>query len=185
MNETKFLFPIDTAGQFNHIVVFLTNPNGFPSGYGAAVHLNIEGAWQLLGYLSNEKPSAIFKVSSAQNNATNATPSAFAGFQSSSIVLAAQSSTIAQLGVSVEPLSELAQQTPATTSNALSNPTNLVVFTEKILTSFMNYAMSFSYTPEQMAQRPMEMYVPLAVVRQWFEKFQSKLHANPNFWKDL
>ncbi|KNC80381.1 hypothetical protein SARC_07256 [Sphaeroforma arctica JP610] len=88
-------------------------------------------------------------------------------------------------GISVEPLVELAQQVPATQNNALSNPTNLVTFTEKILTSFMNYAMSFTCTQQQMAQRPNEMFIPLSVVQQWFDKFKSKLNANPNFWKDL
>ena len=67
VDETHCVFSIDNAASVNHIVIFLTGTIPFPDGMGGAVHFSWprpEGhQWQYLGYISNEKPSAIFKIS--------------------------------------------------------------------------------------------------------------------------
>ena len=69
---------VDDVGTFNHIVVFLTGQTAFPEGMGGAVYFswpdNGESgdgatAWQFLGMISNQKPSAIFKVAKFKSQA--------------------------------------------------------------------------------------------------------------------
>ena len=68
VDETHCVFNIDNAASVNHIVVFLTGTMPFPEGMGGAVYFSWPSpdgnvTWQYLGYICNEKPSAIFKVS--------------------------------------------------------------------------------------------------------------------------
>ena len=71
VDPTHCLVDVDDVGTFNHIVVFLTGQTPFPEGTGGAVYFSWPdngesggGAtpWQFLGMISNQKPSAIFKV---------------------------------------------------------------------------------------------------------------------------
>lgn len=68
VDATKVMCNIENADNVNHVVVFMTGTSPFPDGYGGAVYFSwpTEGspAWHLLGFLANDKPSAIFKVSS-------------------------------------------------------------------------------------------------------------------------
>merc|ERR1711962_1200836 len=66
-SPTNFITEIHDADSVNHVVVFLTGQLPFPEGLGGAVYFSWpqpEGGqtWQLLGTISNSKPSAIFRV---------------------------------------------------------------------------------------------------------------------------
>ncbi|GBO24574.1 Protein OPI10, partial [Araneus ventricosus] len=68
LDNTKFVTNIVDADNVNHLVVFLTGAQPFPDGYGASVYFSwpdpsAAPSWQLLGFISNTKPSAIFKIS--------------------------------------------------------------------------------------------------------------------------
>ena len=66
MTENQFVFNLAEPDKVHHIVIFLVGTIPFPDGMGGAVFFSLPGptpSWQLLGYISNEKPSAIFKVS--------------------------------------------------------------------------------------------------------------------------
>ena len=93
-----------------------------------------------------------------------------------------QDHTSAQIGISIEPLAQLAQQTPVTYSTP-SNLNSFVEFTQKMLETFYNYASSFALTQAQMTPNPSESFVPISVVQRWYENFQRKMTNNPNFWK--
>ncbi|KAL2916615.1 hypothetical protein HK105_203727 [Polyrhizophydium stewartii] len=61
----QFLFELSDPATINHLVVFLTG-TPFPQGYAATVYFLWpspgNATWTLLGHLSNEKPSAIFRL---------------------------------------------------------------------------------------------------------------------------
>lgn len=85
-------------------------------------------------------------------------------------------SHIAQVGVSIEPIDSVMQQTPATTAE------NYHVFGKKMLDNFVNFVSSFTVSPSQMDSTG-GLYVPLNVITTWFNNFQRRLEQNPNFWK--
>ncbi|VDM49637.1 unnamed protein product [Toxocara canis] len=83
--ETEFVTEVSDASSINHVVVFLTGVTPFPDGMGGSgssfsfffstISLKVvvfirwpqgDGAdtnWHYLGFICNEKPSAIFRVS--------------------------------------------------------------------------------------------------------------------------
>ena len=95
--------------------------------------------------------------------------------------LALQQSHLAQIRISVEPLAQLAQQTPVTSTSETSIAP-FVEFSTKMLESFFNYA-SFAVQQAQMVPNPTETFVPLSTLQKWFENFQRHLQQNPYFWK--
>ena len=97
--------------------------------------------------------------------------------------MATANHSMAQIGISIEPLQQLAQQTPATNTSA-STVSSSIEFTQKMLQNFFNYASSFGVTQPQMVPNPNEVFVPLSVVQRWFSNFENKLKMNPNFWKE-
>jgi hypothetical protein len=95
-----------------------------------------------------------------------------------------QQSHNAQIGISVEPLTQLAQQIPIT--NCLSETTVVPPFLEfstKMLENFFNYAASFAQQQEQMTPNPTESFVPMSTLKNWFENFERRLQQNPYFWR--
>lgn len=178
ITESQFLINIPEADNVNHVVVFLTGTVPFPDGMAGAVYFswpdpNAPPNWQLLGYISNTKPSAIFKISQLKKldeMATNGTTNVFG----SNLPI----SHIAQIGVSIEPEASLLQQTTATTSTD-----TYYQFGQKMIQNFFNFVSSFSVTQSQMVPNPSETFVPLSTVQTWFTNFERRLQQNPNFWK--
>ena len=73
------MFPLVDPDSINHVVIFMLGTMPFPDGYAAAIYMNWDGLenWQLLGFISNEKPSAIFKIAHSKLAQTAVNP--FAG----------------------------------------------------------------------------------------------------------
>ncbi|XP_046560052.1 protein Hikeshi-like [Haliotis rubra] len=177
VSETQFLFNITDADNINHVVLFMTGQTPFPEGFGGAVYFSwpsTDGpSWQLLGHLTNAKPSTIFKISSLKAGGGNS-------FQQN--MFGQQASHNAQIGISVEPLSQLAQQTPVTQAS-VSSVEAFVEYSRKMLENFFNFASSFAVTQSQMTPNPSETFVPISTLQKWFENFQRRLEQNPNFWR--
>ncbi|XP_071412867.1 protein Hikeshi isoform X2 [Pithys albifrons albifrons] len=93
-----------------------------------------------------------------------------------------QTPTVAQIGISVELLENLAQQTPVA-SAAVSSVDSFTEFTQKMLDNFYNFASSFAVTQAQMTPNPSEAFIPANVVLKWYENFQRRMTQNPLFWK--
>lgn len=175
--DAQFLITIPEADNVNHVVVFLTGTTPFPEGMAGAVYFSwpdptAPPAWQFLGYISNSKPSAIFKIS--QLKKLDEMPSSTVNVFGANLPI----SHTAQIGVSIEPEGNLMQQTPATTTTD-----TYYQFGQKMVENFFNFVSSFSVTQSQMVPNPNETFVPLSTIQTWFTNFQRRLQQNPNFWK--
>lgn len=134
---------------------------------------NLPPNWQFLGYISNNKPSAIFKISNLKKNHE---------FEHTNLgVFGQKISHVAQIGVSVDPLHLIEQQAAEATANSTNT---FIDFAQKMITGFMNYVSSFSVTQGQMVPNPTENYVPLSTIQGWYQTFERRLQQNPNFWKE-
>ncbi|KAK3101071.1 hypothetical protein FSP39_000736 [Pinctada imbricata] len=156
----------------------MTGQTPFPDGLGGAVYFcfpNPQGqSWMLLGHLTNQKPSAIFKIS----NLKSGDSVSFNPFGPCT----PEASHMAQIGISVEPLTTLSQQTPVTSAH-VSKIDSFVEFSQKMLENFFNYASSFGISQSQMTPNPSETFVPLSTLQNWFQTFERRLQQNPYFWK--
>lgn len=177
----KFVFNLADYESVNHVVVFMLGTVPFPAGTGGAVYLSLPErasggaqAWQLLGFISNDKPSAIFKISGLKSGDGRAHPFG--------AVLSGVAQSVAQVGVSVEALEQLSQQIPAPGA-AVAAVDSFLHFTHKMLDSLYNFASSFAVSQAQMAPNPTETFIPSSCVLKWYENFQRRLAQNPNFWK--
>ena len=137
---------------------------------------NAPPTWQLLGHLAEDKPSAIFKISGLKKGCVGINdmgPNMNAFGQQ-------LFSHNAQIGISVEPLLHVQQQSAMVTNQTTSN---YVQFCQKMLENFLNYASSFGVTQAQMTANPSETFIPLSVLQLWYSNFERRLQQNPNFWR--
>uniref|UniRef100_A0A224XX74 Uncharacterized protein n=1 Tax=Panstrongylus lignarius TaxID=156445 RepID=A0A224XX74_9HEMI len=178
--EKEFLITIPDADNINHIVVFLTGNIAFPDGYAGLVYFSWPDPdappnWQLLGILSNEKPSSIFKISNRKKTDELRT------LQEAGLMQFGQTkiSHVAQVGISIETIDVVQQQWQLLNAEATKNQTQFVEFAQKMLQNFLNYSVSFVVTPS-----PNEAYIPLKVVEGWYKNFERKLALNPYFWRN-
>uniref|UniRef100_A0A3Q2CJN5 Protein Hikeshi n=1 Tax=Cyprinodon variegatus TaxID=28743 RepID=A0A3Q2CJN5_CYPVA len=172
----KFVFNLADYENVNHVVVFMLGTVPFPAGMGGAVYFSfpdpLSGApvWQLLGFITNEKPSAIFKISGLKAGEGGAHPFG---------VMASAAPSVAQVGVSVESLDQLAQQIPVS-SAAVSSVDTFMQFTQKMLDSLYNFASSFAVSQAQMTPNPTETFIPSSCVLKWYENFQRRMAFSYN-----
>lgn len=132
--------------------------------------------WQLLGHLAEDKPSAIFKISSLKKG-----PLGSGDVGPNMNTFGGQLfSHNAQIGISVEPILQVQQQSALVTSQTTSN---FMQFCQKMLENFLNYASSFGVTQAQMTPNPNETFIPLSVLQSWYNNFERRLQQNPNFWR--
>lgn len=175
----KFIFNLPDYENVNHVVVFMLGNVPFPAGMGGAVYFSFPDptlgqVWQLLGFITNDKPSAIFKISGLKAGE--------GGVHPFGVMAPPQMASVAQVGVSVETLDQLAQQTPAATS-AVSTLDTFTQFTQKMLESLTNFTSSFAVSQAQMTPNPSEMFIPASSIMKWYENFQRRMQQNPYFWK--
>jgi len=160
VDETHATFSIPDAGSVGHIVVFLLGNVPFPPGYAATIHFEWPGRpFQLLGMLSNEKPSAIFRLrGTGPVNSPN---------------------IIATLGISIElsgavqaQIATLPPSASSTNAVVLGNSsvvTDPTVLAERIVRHLFNHLSSFE------TQVGPQTMVPLGVIQKWYDNLMSKL----------
>lgn len=137
---------------------------------------NAPPEWQLLGFLTNAKPSSIYKITKLKTESTSSM-----SYPASSFSFA-QPSHNAQIGISIEPLNQIQSQSP----NAITEPSNTSTFLEfadNAVRNLFDYVASFSVTQSQMTPNPNEVYIPMSALRNWFTNFSRKLQLNPQFWR--
>ncbi|KAK4016128.1 hypothetical protein OUZ56_031087 [Daphnia magna] len=182
ISEAQFAITIPDADNINHLVVFLTGTVPFPDGFGGSVYfrwpepdLATPPVWQLLGHLTNVKPSNIYKITGLKKNPGGYNPSPF-GLNPGGI------HHHAQIGISIEPLSLISTQSPSAIAEP-SNTTTFQEFAERTVQHLFNYVTSFAVTQSQMTPNPTENYIPMSALRNWFNNFTRRLELNPQFWR--
>ncbi|KAB0798185.1 hypothetical protein PPYR_09178 [Photinus pyralis] len=176
INEKQFLTTIVDADNINHVVIFLTGAVPFPEGTSGQVFFswpdpNAPPNWQLLGYISNLKPSVIFRISSLKKL------DEMGDFMNTSTFGQQAICHNAQIGISIES-NEIIQDGPQHT-----DATSYVNFAQKMLQNFINYTLSYSINQAHMLADPTATYVPLSTVQNWYTNFERRLTQNPHFWK--
>lgn len=153
-----------------------TVSSNFNPGLGGSVYFswpdpNAPQSWQYLGYISNDKPSAVFKVRNFKIE-----PSPFShptpgfGFNQTAV------SHVAQIGISIDPLIDIKDMTPCI---SLSND-HMATFATKTAENLFNFVSSFSKN----VPGTNEQVVPLTVVQTWYQNYLKKIEMNPNFLKN-
>ncbi|KAL1123939.1 hypothetical protein AAG570_001709 [Ranatra chinensis] len=179
VDEKHFLITIPDADNIHHVAVFLTGTVAFPPGFSGlmlfAVYYSLPDPnappnWRLMGFISNEKPSSIFRISGLKID--DPPSSGFLQFAQHKI------SHVAQIGIAIDTDEVVKQQVSLLESESAKMQCEVVAYTQKMLENFMNYAMSFVVSPN-----PNESYVPMNVVENWYKNFERRLQISPFFWK--
>jgi len=184
LSPTNLIAEIQDADSVNHVVVFLTGAVPFPEGMGGAVYFcwpQPDGGnqvWQLLGVLSNTKPSAIFRIGRLKRSANDENENLTNSFME----LGQPPRRNAMVGISVEPLVVIDGQTPAAQTEA-SSVSTFMEFSQKMLENLFNYSSSFAISATDARLRPSETFVPFSVLQQWYSNFERRLQQNPYFWR--
>lgn len=197
VESNKFLITVPNAESINHVVVFLTGVTPLPIGTASSIFFslpdpNAPPTWHYLGYITNEKPSAIYKLSnltkSNLGNSANGQQAPGLGFNY------AQSPVIhvAQIGISVEPIESVMQMVPAIETVA-SNTSTFAEFINKTVGNLYNYCSSFSRPANELGGGLFQgntistntQYVPLSTLQTWYENYTRRLSNDQNFWKSL
>ncbi|KAI0089584.1 hypothetical protein BDY19DRAFT_111343 [Irpex rosettiformis] len=175
IDETHACFELPEAENINHICVFLLGP-AFPVGYGATVHLFWPGkGFQLLGMLSNDKPSAIFRLRGNFSSQTSASAqSIFSGVSTPTADVSPHGVT-ALLGLAIEPLPQIMQEINVLQQGLLaqrgSPVADVTLLAERIVKHLFNYLAGFAIggplTPD--------VAVPMGTIVRWYESFISKV----------
>ena len=153
-------------------------------------------AWQLLGTINNNKPSAIFRLVATVNYGESIVVSCLMtcrisklksadenlNITNSFMSLGQRSRANAMVGISVEPLVNIEGQTPAAMTEAAKVST-FMEFGQKMVENLFNFASSFAVTGGEMRSRSGETFVPFSCLQQWYSNFERRLQHDPNFWR--
>ncbi|KAH9915189.1 DUF775-domain-containing protein [Epithele typhae] len=188
IDETHATFEIHNATAVNHLCVFLLGTVQFPEGYGATVHFFWPGkGFQLLGMLSNEKPSAIFRVRGTYAAQSTDAHAVFTGATSSALTLVTPGSppptdVVAHVGISIEPLSQIQQEVVALPGQgqavltAEGRATQAAVMADRVVKNLFNYLSSFvDGNPAAMGA---DVMIPMGMIGRWYENFMAKLRTS-------
>lgn len=168
MAPGKYVFSLPEPAKINHLVLCTSEP--FQDGLGATIYystarLQAAGApWQFLGYLSNDKPSAVFRV--RQQPADGDAMST--------------DDDLGELGISLEPLAAiqaLATERALVAADRLAPNTSLV---QRLAEHAFNFLSSFAKPAYQYGE---EQAVPLKGLHDWYSAVLRKAENDPGWLK--
>lgn len=200
ISETQYVFRIPSKPSFSHITLFLLPNTPLPVDVGATVWIQLPQSadFKLLGALSAQKQSAIFKLSGVGN--TGAQGGVVEDDAMVDEATAADTATDDRsageivLGVSLEPAAAVEQQlatllpaTPANPQSALvrQQPPSLAVngtagikdpgavksLAQKIMRSAFDFCTSYGDGQT----------VPVKALQGWWNKYEKRLELDPSF----
>jgi hypothetical protein len=198
---TKFAFSFPFQPRFNHIVVFFLPGTELPPNTAAAIYIQTPDSnsgpsgpeFKFLGAIANEKPSALFRIGSAnaldQISRTEAQDEDEMLDEGSQGTIESTAGTVT-LGISIEPVQNVAAQLDAL--NASRNlasialvrqspqvqQTTTKVLAQRVIGNAFNFLASFA---ESDPNRRGEEIITLKSFRDWWTKFERKLDMDPTF----
>ncbi|KAL9709340.1 hypothetical protein Ac2012v2_007696 [Leucoagaricus gongylophorus] len=175
VDETHALFELPQASTINHVCVFLLGTVPFPDGYAATVHFFWPGkGFQLLGMLSNDKPSAIFRLRGAFTS-TPASSHTQNAFTTTAMPYSTEDVT-AILGLSIETIDQVQAQMLTLNSTLAKSTPDLTkdpaLLASRIVGHLFNYVSSFVDASGTMTPNVM---VPVSVINKWYDSFLNKI----------
>jgi hypothetical protein len=206
---TKFAFTIPLSPSFTELVVFLLPGTVLPPNTGAAIYIQLPDPttgnpadFRFIGALANEKPSGIFKIQppSQANNGqgrSEADEEDEMLDEGSSMNPSGGANGVATLGISIEPVQNIAPQLSAleaerartepspSTALVLQTPEqrqqkqiSTKMLAQRIIGSAFNFLASFAESDP--AHKGQEV-VPLKSFRDWWTKFERRIDMDPAF----
>ncbi|KAL9124641.1 MAG: hypothetical protein Q9217_006049 [Psora testacea] len=198
VSPTQYAFTFPAFPSFSHIVVFILPGFTLPEGTLAGVYIQLPGsapAFELLGAISIDKPSAIFKVkggtalnrSSTEDGASEDTMIDADGTATSVADTTSNTGAAVTVGISIEQATILTEQVntlKASSSTALisvgggqprSSPLSTKVLAQRIIKNAFNFLASFAGTTGG------QEVVPLKSFQDWWVKFERKIENDPGF----
>lgn len=180
VDDNRFLFSIPQADSANHIVLFLTGAVPFPDGYAATVHFQWADRpdWKLLGMLSNDKPSAIFRL----KGVVSGSPGQAGATASIGILcepLAAVQAQVASLA-SASNASSSTSLVPVNAGAARATPQESLVIAMKCAKIFLNYLSSFVQSApagssiQSILADPSAQSALMGLCERWYKGLESK-----------
>lgn len=166
-SPTSFLYALPTTKDFHHIMIFLLPAVSLPPNTAAAIYLATASDvasgspnFKFLGGIGPGKESAMFRVSNATTDGL-------------------------VIGVEVEPEESVGQRLQDLAANKPKGPSGAhqqqqpptVVLAQRIIQNAFNFLASFSGTA---GPGGVEV-VPLKAFQNWWEKFESRVRADPSF----
>jgi len=154
VNENQMVFNLPDQVP-KSVAVFLTGQRALDPNMAASAYLVGDNEWAFLGYITNAKPSAIFKIRDLM-------PGQW------------------KIGIQLEPINAANQRT--TDDLIKRDAQEIQTFTEKMCNNLYNYITSFKSANNSMAGNNS---ISMDLFERWFQNFQKKLKDDPHFWKRI
>lgn len=160
ISQTQWAFKIPAQPSFSHVAVFLLPGNELPLEYGALIFVQLSGTdeFKLLGAITQNKQSAIFRINVGQQ----APPGVEVTFGVAIEAAANVEAALASAGVGKE------QQQSG--GKALGSPVSTKVLAQRIIGNAFNFLASFGSDT-----------IPLKAFQAWWEKFEKRIELDPGF----
>ena len=161
-----------TAGNVSSVSQFARAPLASPSPLPYHIHPSLTPPPSIPSRLSNEKPSAIFRVRGTFGASDYAGSQRFTQtFQQSQALIPGSAASgnvnvTALLGIAIEPIDAVMSQIatlPSSSSKSVADP---AVLAERIARHLLNFTSSFGLTS-----------IPQRAIEQWYESFCGKVRA--------
>lgn len=202
VSPSQFAFTFPSSPSYTHIIVFLLPGITLPDSTLAAIYVQLPGPtpeFKLLGALSNENQSAIFKVDSDAGKSESTVNGLIQDEDDMTDVDALpaihDTPRDTTIGISIEPAAALlpqlanlkttTQTLPTNPSSALvpsrvrpsSTPPTTKILAQRIINNAFNFLASFAGTTAAGG----EEVVPLRSFRDWWVKFERRIENDPGF----
>nr|CAD2197122.1 unnamed protein product [Meloidogyne enterolobii] len=193
LKEMEYMIEIQDAESINHLVIFLTGLSPLPVNYGGSIYMSwtpIDGGerqWNYLGFISNEKPSALFKIGQLTKHTQQQNPQNFSFNASNMNTNIFNNSAVhsALIGVKVEPMIEILRRNENETTSTSEQLSSLALFPEKMLRNFVNFMHSFAVSFPKPNTTQYEEYVPAKSVTEWYTNFKRRLECKSEFLENI